>query len=256
MSELFRKKGNEPGGRGGNGSGTRGCLDILPKLNKRASAKLTIDDEVTLDNLNPEMASSKRPRVMSKCNSFSKPADFMGILYIGGNTKSQRDKYEAAKLKYIVQTDPQFIREREKDRRVEIEKTQIEKLQDIEEVFTRVLALAKGKAAVVVAEPLGPLSNVLDGVLSRNGLRGIRGLGNRNRGGGTAVMLNRNAGKGSSARLFVVTKGPKPTPKLSLPSHRLQDHHMVDPDEIENEEENMEEIDNEDRYNNDEDELN
>ncbi|KAF8430471.1 hypothetical protein BGX38DRAFT_397717 [Terfezia claveryi] len=268
MSKLFGKKGNEPGGRGGNKSGTRGQLDIPPMPKKRTSAKLTIDDEVTLDNFNPGMASSKRPRVMSNRNSFSKPADFMGIWE--ENTKSRRDKYEAAKLKYIVQTDPQFIREREKDRHLEIEKTQIEKLRaenernmilirqyeiaaslnkDIEEVFPGALALAKGKAAVAAAEPRGPLSNVLDGVLSRNGRNG-------NRGCESAVVLNRNVGMGSWVGPSVVAKGSKPTPKLSLSSRRLQDRHTVNLDEIEDEKENIEEIDDEDGYDDDDDELN
>ncbi|RPB28089.1 hypothetical protein L211DRAFT_846053 [Terfezia boudieri ATCC MYA-4762] len=251
------------------------------------------------------MASSKRPRVMSNRNSFSKPADFMGIWE--ENTKSQREKYEAAKLKYIVQTDPQFIQEREKDRHLEIEKTQIEKLKaenernmilirqyeivaslnkNIEEVFPGALALAKGKAAVAAAEPRGPLSNVLDGILdgvmSRNG-------GNRNRlgggesrlgggesrlgggesrleGGESTVVLNCNVGMRSWVGPSVVAKGSKPLPKPSLPSlpslssRRPQDRLMVNPNEIEDEKENMEETNDEDGYkdgyDDDDDELN
>ncbi|KAF8422130.1 hypothetical protein BGX38DRAFT_1279905 [Terfezia claveryi] len=286
MSKLFGKKSNECGGRGGNKSGTRGQLGIPPIPNKRTSAKLTIDDEVTLDDFNPGMASSKRPRVMSNRNSFSKPADFMEIWE--ENTKSWREKYEAAKLKYMVQTDPQFIQEREKDRYLEIEKTQIEKLKaenernmilirqyeiaaslnkNIEEVFPEALALAKGKAAVAAAEPRGPLSNVLDRVLdsvmSRNrgnrtrlggGESRLRGGESRLGGGESTIVLNHNVGIRSWVGPSVVAKGSKPLPKPSLPSlpslssRRPQDCLMVNPNEIEDEKENMEETNDEDGY--------
>ncbi|KAF8417582.1 hypothetical protein EV426DRAFT_645764 [Tirmania nivea] len=148
----------------------RGRLDI-PSSSKRSH--LVIDNDLTFDDPTPR----KRGKAAAKDK-----VDFMSIWE--QDTLGQREKYTAAQLKYKALADPALLmrqaREKDKDRMLELQKTQNERSlilirqyeiaasmnKPIEELFPGALAASVVVTADVLKAPpapkqKGPLSGVL-----------------------------------------------------------------------------------------------
>ncbi|KAF8419359.1 hypothetical protein EV426DRAFT_616055, partial [Tirmania nivea] len=149
---------------------------VIPSSSK--GSRLVIGDDLTFDDPTPR----KRGKAAAKDK-----VDFMSIWE--QDTLGQREKYAAARLKYKALVDPALLmcqaREKDKDRILELQKTQNERSlilirqyeiaasmnKPIEELFLGALAASVVVTADIFKAPpapkqKGPLSGVLAGVLN------------------------------------------------------------------------------------------